>query len=125
MMMPLDFEKNVHQLEGKLKELLSLSDAGDINITDEVKRLDHKVKKLLRSTYNKLTPWQKVQVARHPERPNFKEYTAALVDDFVELAGDRTFGDDHAILGGLGRFKGQSVVILGHQKGRTTGQLDW
>lgn len=120
MMMPLDFEKNVHQLEGKLKELLSLSDAGEINITDEVKRLDHKVKKLLRSTYSKLTPWQKVQVARHPERPNFLEYTKALIEDFVELSGDRTFGDDHAILGGLGRFRGTPVVIMGHQKGRTT-----
>ncbi len=120
MMMPLDFEKNVHQLEGKLKELLSLSEDGDINITDEVKRLDHKVKKLLRSTYGKLTPWQKVQVARHLDRPNFKEYVQALIEDFVELAGDRTFGDDPAIRGGLGRFKGQSVVIMGHQKGRTT-----
>ncbi|MEN8237366.1 MAG: acetyl-CoA carboxylase carboxyltransferase subunit alpha [Pseudomonadota bacterium] len=119
-MMPLDFEKNVYQLEGKLKELRSLSDTGDINIADEVKRLDHKIKKLLRSTYGKLTPWQKVQVARHPERPNFKEYVAMLLEDFVELSGDRAFADDQAILGGLGRFRGTSVVIMGHQKGRNT-----
>lgn len=119
-MVPLDFEKNVHQLEGKLKELLSLSEDGDINLSEEIKRLNHKVKRALRSTYSKLTPWQKVQVARHPERPNFFEYVNELIEDFVELSGDRTFGNDQALLGGLGKFRGRSVLVIGNQKGRTT-----
>src|SRR3546814_5417370 len=89
----LEFEKPIAELEGKIKELRHLSDAGDINIADEVARMQSKVDRLLRSTYERLTPAQKVQVARHPNRPQFSDYVAALIDDFTPLAGDRAFAD--------------------------------
>ena len=120
MVIPLDFERSIAELESKLTELHSLSDSGQLNIKVEVGRLEQKVKKLLQHTYSRLTPWQTVLVARHGERPNFLEYIDFLIDDFVELAGDRTFADDKALTGGLGRFHGQSVVIMGHQKGYDT-----
>lgn len=116
----LEFEKPIAELEGKIEELRHLTDGGDVNIADEVGRLQVKVDKLLRSTYAKLTPWQKTQVARHPDRPHALDYIRALVTDFTPLAGDRCFGEDNAIVGGLGRFRGQSVMVLGHEKGHDT-----
>ena len=116
----LEFEKPIAELEGKIEELRHLSDSGDVNIADEVSKLQAKVDRLLRSTYAKLTPWQKTQVARHPERPHTLAYIAALIDDFTPLAGDRAFGEDQAIIGGLGRFRGRSVMVIGHEKGHDT-----
>ncbi len=116
----LDFEKPIAELEGKIAELRHLSNGDDINIAEEVAKLQTKAEKLLRQTYGKLTAWQKTQVARHPERPHFIDYVGALVTDYVPLAGDRNFADDKAILGGLGRFRGQPVVIMGHEKGNDT-----
>jgi acetyl-CoA carboxylase carboxyl transferase subunit alpha len=116
----LDFEKPIAELEGKIEELRHLTNNGGLNIADEVGKLQVKVDKQLRAAYAKLTPWQKVQVARHPERPHFVDYVKALIEDFTPLAGDRLFGEDAAIVGGLGRFEGRSCVILGHEKGADT-----
>ncbi len=116
----LDFEKPIAELEGKIEELRHISDDGEINITEEVGKLQAKADRMLRQSYAKLTPWQKTQVARHPERPHVSDYIADLVEDFTPLAGDRVFGEDEAILGGLGRFRGYSVVILGQEKGSDT-----
>lgn len=116
----LEFERPIIELEGKLAELQHLSDSDDLNIRDEVTRLKKKVNKLLKETYSNLTPWQKVQVARHPNRPHFQDYIEHLIDDFTPLAGDRYFAEDTAIIGGLGRFRGQSVMIMGQEKGRDT-----
>ncbi len=116
----LDFEKPIAELEGKIEELRHLSDAGDMNIAEEVARLQAKTDRLLRQTYGRLTAWQKTLVARHPERPHFTDYVGALIEEFTPLAGDRAFADDQAILGGLGRFHGRSVMVLGHEKGRDT-----
>jgi acetyl-CoA carboxylase carboxyl transferase subunit alpha len=114
----LDFEKPIAELEAKIEELRHLS--GDLNIVDEVSRLQSKVDRQLRQTYARLAPWQKVQVARHSDRPHFTDYIRALVEDFVPLAGDRAYGEDAAIIGGLGRFRGRAAVILGHEKGADT-----
>ena len=116
----LDFEKPIAELESKIEELRHLSDAGDMNIAEEVARLQAKTDRLLRQTYGRLTAWQKTLVARHPERPHFTDYVGALIEEFTPLAGDRAFADDQAILGGLGRFRGRSVMVLGHEKGRDT-----
>ena len=116
----LDFEKPIAELEGKIEELRHLSDAGGMNIAEEVAKLQTKADRLLRSTYGKLSAWQKTLVARHPERPHFSDYAAALIDDYTPLAGDRAFADDAAIQGGLGRFRGRNVVVLGHEKGADT-----
>lgn len=116
----LDFEKPIAELEGKIEELRHLSDTGDINIVDEVAKLQGKAERLLRQTYTKLSAWQKTQVARHPDRPHFSDYAEGLIDDFTPLAGDRNFAEDQAIIGGLGRFRGYSVVIMGQEKGATT-----
>ncbi|MFM2042323.1 MAG: hypothetical protein RLY86_899 [Pseudomonadota bacterium] len=116
----LEFEKPIAELEGKIEELRHLSDGGDINIADEVRKLQDKVDKLLRSTYAKLTPAQKVQVARHPARPHCLDYVKALITDFTPLAGDRLFGEDRAIVGGLGRFRGRACVVIGQEKGNDT-----
>ncbi len=116
----LDFEKPIAELEGKIEELRHLNNAGDVNIAEEVGKLQAKADKLLRQTYGKLDPWQKVQVARHPDRPHFQDYVEALIEDFTPLAGDRTFGEDAAIQGGLGRFRGYSVMVIGNEKGRDT-----
>jgi acetyl-CoA carboxylase carboxyl transferase subunit alpha len=115
----LDFEKPLAELEGKIDELRHLS-GGDINIADEVSRLEAKVDRLLRQTYAKLSPWQKVQLARHPDRPHGSDYIRELVSEFTPLAGDRSFGEDRAIIGGIGRFRGRSVVVLAHEKGSDT-----
>jgi acetyl-CoA carboxylase carboxyl transferase subunit alpha len=116
----LEFEKPISELEGKVKELRHLSNGSDIDLADEIARLEARAEKLLRQTYAKLTPWQKTQVARHPERPHFSHYVAALLEDYTPLAGDRAFGDDRAIQGGLARFRGRSVVVIGHEKGTDT-----
>ncbi len=116
----LDFEKPIAELEGKIEELRHLSNTSDINIAEEVSRLEIKVDRLLRQTYAKLTPWQKVQLARHPDRPHGKDYIAALITEFTPLAGDRAFAEDRAIIGGLGRFRGRSVVVIAHEKGADT-----
>lgn len=116
----LEFEKPVAELEGKIEELRHLSDSGEVNIAEEVGKLQAKVDKLLRTTYAKLTPWQKTQVARHPQRPHALAYINALIEDFTPLAGDRLFAEDQAIVGGLGRFRGRSVVVIGHEKGHDT-----
>ena len=116
----LEFEKPIAELEGKIKELRHLSDGGEVNIVDEITRLQTRVDRLLRQTYGKLTPWQKTQVARHPERPHFSDYIGALIEDFTPLAGDRAFAEDKAIIGGLGRFRGLSVMVIGHEKGADT-----
>ena len=116
----LDFEKPIAELEGKIEELRHLADGGGVNIVDDVGRLEAKVERLIRQTYGRLTPGQKIQVARHPERPHFSDYVAALIEDFTPLAGDRVFDEDRAIIGGIGRFRGRSVMVIGHEKGADT-----
>ncbi len=116
----LDFEKPIAELEGKIEELRKMSEPDGLNIADEVTRLVDKSDKQIRSTYAKLTAWQKTQVARHPDRPQASDYIAALITDFTPLAGDRAFADDAAVIGGMGRFHGRSVVVLGTEKGRDT-----
>jgi acetyl-CoA carboxylase carboxyl transferase subunit alpha len=116
----LDFEKPVAELEGKIDELRKMSEADGLNIADEVARLTEKADRQLRATYAKLTAWQKTQVARHPDRPRTKDYVGALITEFTPLAGDRLFGEDAAVVGGLGRFRGQSVVAVGTEKGSDT-----
>jgi len=112
----LDFEKPIIELETKTLELESIENS-DINIKEELSRLKEKTEIILAQTYSKLTPSQKVQVARHPDRPHFSHYLNQIIDDFTPLAGDRCYGDDLALIGGLGRFKGRSCVIMGHEKG--------
>ena len=116
----LDFEKPVAELEGKIEELRHLSDDGGINIADEVAKLQTKADRLLRQSYAKLTAWQRTQVARHPDRPHFSDYVEHLIEDFTPLAGDRLFAEDPAMIGGIGRFRGYSTVILGQEKGADT-----
>ncbi len=116
----LDFEKPILELESKIAELRHVSSDSAVNISEEISRMQGKADKLLQQAYAKLTPAQKVQVARHPERPHFKDYIKALITDFTPLAGDRNFAEDYALLGGIGRFNGQSCVIMGHEKGNDT-----
>ncbi|PIW25707.1 MAG: acetyl-CoA carboxylase carboxyl transferase subunit alpha [Rhodospirillales bacterium CG15_BIG_FIL_POST_REV_8_21_14_020_66_15] len=116
----LDFEKPIAELEGKIEELRHLSSDGQMNIADEVGKLQAKVDRLLVTTYEKLTPWQKTQVARHHDRPHAMDYINALIDDFTPLAGDRQFAEDPAVVGGMGRFRGQSVIVIGNEKGADT-----
>ena len=116
----LDFEKPIAELEGKIEELRRMSEPDGINIADEVARLTVVADRQLRTTYARLTPWQKTLVARHPDRPKALDYIGALISDFTPLAGDRAFGEDPAVLGGLGRFRGRSVVVLGTEKGADT-----
>jgi acetyl-CoA carboxylase carboxyl transferase subunit alpha len=114
----LDFEKPIAELEGKIEELRHISDDGEINIAEEVAKLQTKADRLLRQSYAKLTPWQKTQVARHPDRPHVSDYIAGLIEDFMPLAGDRAYAEDAAVIGGLGRFRGHTVMILGQEKGK-------
>lgn len=116
----LDFEKSIAEMEGKIAELRHLSSGSEINIGEEVARLQSKLEATLRQTYSKLTPWQKAQVARHADRPHTLDYIRRLVEDFTPLAGDRAFADDTAMVGGLGRFRGYSVVVIGQEKGADT-----
>ncbi len=116
----LEFEKPILELEGKIAELRHVSSDSEVNIADEITRMQNKADRLLQQTYSRLSSAQKVQVARHQERPHFKDYIEAMVEDFIPLAGDRNFAEDHALIGGIGRFKGQSCVIMGHEKGSDT-----
>ena len=118
----LDFEKPIAEIEGKIRELRHLSGDGGLNIVEEVTRLQGKVDRTLRQTYARLTPWQKTLVARHAERPHCLDYVAALVQDFTPLAGDRKFGEDRAVIGGLGRFRGRAIMLIGQEKGRDTAE---
>lgn len=117
MMYKLDFETQINELEQKVDELRHMSKDKDIDIIQEISVLQKKIDRLLKDAYRKLSPWDTVQVARHPERPHCLNYIQGLMQDFVPLAGDRTFAEDEAIVGGMGRFKGQTVMILGHEKG--------
>jgi acetyl-CoA carboxylase carboxyl transferase subunit alpha len=116
----LDFEKPIAELEGKIEELRRTSDAGGIDVAEEVTKMRDKAQALLRTTYGKLTPWQKTLVARHPDRPKCLDYIAALIEEWTPLAGDRAFADDAAVVGGLGRFRGRAVAVLGTEKGADT-----
>jgi acetyl-CoA carboxylase carboxyl transferase subunit alpha len=117
----LDFEKPIAELEARVAELKETANRSeDIDIEAEVSKLEAKSAKLLKDTYAKLTPWQKAQVARHPERPHFKDYLAGIADDFMPLAGDRSYADDPAPVGGLARIDGRRVILIGHEKGDDT-----
>ncbi|WP_191251443.1 acetyl-CoA carboxylase carboxyltransferase subunit alpha [Kordiimonas sediminis] len=119
----LEFEKPIAELEGKIRELRSFSPGsgkGEVDITAEVSQLEGKLSKLLKDTYADLSPKQKMQVARHPERPHFSDIANHLFEDFVPLAGDRAFGEDEAIIGGMARFRGEACVVMGHEKGSDT-----
>jgi acetyl-CoA carboxylase carboxyl transferase subunit alpha len=116
----LDVAKPIAELEARVAELRETASAGELNIDAEIDRLQAKAERLLRETYQRLTPWQKTQVARHPERPHFKDYVAGIADDFLPLAGDRGFADDQAIIGGLARIDGRRVLLIGHEKGDDT-----
>jgi acetyl-CoA carboxylase carboxyl transferase subunit alpha len=117
----LEFERPIAELEAKIEELSRLSEtAGPGAFDAEIDALRTRAQEMRREAYAKLDAWQKTQVARHPDRPHFVDYAASLIDEFVELRGDRTFGDDQAIMGGLGRFRGRPVVVMGHEKGRDT-----
>ena len=117
----LDFEKPVAELEAKIEELRAMQASGDaVAIGEEIERLEARATQALKSLFANLTPWQKTQVARHPQRPHCLDYVNALISDFTPVAGDRKFGDDEAIVGGFGRFRGESVCIVGHEKGSTT-----
>lgn len=114
----LEFEKPIAELEAKIAELKQLANNGNTDITEELERLEAKAEQQLRATYAKLGAWQKTQVARHQDRPHFADYVAALIEDYTPLAGDRAFAEDAAIMGGLGRFRGRAVMVMGHEKGR-------
>jgi acetyl-CoA carboxylase carboxyl transferase subunit alpha len=116
----LDFEKPIASLEGKVEELRHMSSDGSINIADEIGKLQTRIERELKQTYEKLGAWEKVQVARHPDRPKVTAIFDRLFEDFTPLAGDRNFSEDHAIIGGMARFRGQSVMVIGTEKGRTT-----
>jgi acetyl-CoA carboxylase carboxyl transferase subunit alpha len=116
----LDFEKPIAELEGKIEELRRMQEPGGLNIAEEVARLTEKADKQLRATYARLTPWQKTLVARHPDRPKALDYLRTLITDYTPLAGDRAFGEDAAVVGGLGRFQGRPVVAIGTEKGDDT-----
>lgn len=120
MMVYLDFEKPIAALEARIIELQDAARESDVDASAEIAKLRDKADKQLMDTYANLTAWQKTQVARHPERPHFKHYIAAMFDDFMPLAGDRAFGDDQAILGGLARLNGRRVMVIGHEKGDDT-----
>ncbi|MBX9824573.1 MAG: acetyl-CoA carboxylase carboxyltransferase subunit alpha [Xanthobacteraceae bacterium] len=118
----LDFEKPVAELEAKVEELRAMQAAGTgaADIAEDIGRLENKAAQALRDLYAGLTPWQKTQVARHPQRPHCLDYIAALITEFVPFAGDRKFSEDEAIVGGFGRFRGESICVIGHEKGSTT-----
>ncbi|NTV70994.1 MAG: acetyl-CoA carboxylase carboxyltransferase subunit alpha [Azonexaceae bacterium] len=116
----LDFEQSIADLEAKIEELRFVQDDSAVDISEEIERLEKKSGQLTKDIYAKLSPWQISQVARHPQRPYTLDYLSLIFTDFEELHGDRAFADDHAIVGGLARFNGQSVMVIGHQKGRDT-----
>ena len=108
----LTFEKNIADLEGKIEELKHISSSSDLNIAEEIGRLQNKVLNELTDTYSNLNPWQKVQVARHPDRPQFQDVIDNLIDNYLSLGGDRLFGNDKALSGGIGYFRGKKVLLL-------------
>ena len=116
----LEFEKPIAEIEGKIAELRHLSEVAGTSITDEILKLQSKASKDLKTTYKNLNPWQKTLVARHPDRPHFLDYANSIFTEFIILSGDRGFSDDKAILGGLARFKGRTVMIIGQEKGHDT-----
>lgn len=118
----LEFEKPLADIEGKIHELKSVDNEGDegVNLEGEISKLEVKAKATLNDLYAKLTPWHKTQIARHPDRPHCKDYLASFITDFVPLAGDRYFSEDHAIIAGFGRFEGQSIAVIGQEKGNDT-----
>ena len=117
----LDFEKPIAELESKVAELKALAASQpSVPIEEELAKLENKAREALEETYSELTPWQKTQVARHPDRPHFRHYIDGLVQDFTPLAGDRIFAEDQAIIGGIGRLSGRSVMVIGHEKGSDT-----
>lgn len=116
----LEFEKPVAQLEARIAELRAAAEGDEVDISNELARLEKKAADLLASTYAALTPWQKTQVARHPQRPHFRDFVAHAFDDFVPLGGDRLYGDDEAIMGGFATLRGRKVVLIGHEKGNDT-----
>jgi acetyl-CoA carboxylase carboxyl transferase subunit alpha len=116
----LEFEKPILELESKIAELRMVESDSNVDIASEITRMEKKIDKLLNQTYEKLTPAQKVQVARHQDRPHYLDYIAGMIEDYAPLAGDRNYADDDALLGGLGRFEGQSVVIMGQERGHDT-----
>ncbi len=120
MMVYLEFEKPVAALEARIIELQDAARESDVDVSAEIGKLRDKADKQLKDTYANLTAWQKTQVARHPERPHFKDFIAAMFEDFMPLAGDRAFGDDQAIIGGLARLNGRRVMVIGHEKGDDT-----
>ncbi|MAU86919.1 MAG: acetyl-CoA carboxylase carboxyltransferase subunit alpha [Alphaproteobacteria bacterium] len=123
MMQYLDFEKNIAELESKVNDLKQLDPSeNEISIGDNIKQLEEKASKALEKLYSTLSPWQKTKVARHPERPHFRDYIDNLFDDFIELSGDRKYSNDHAIIGGLAKFNDFNVMIIGHEKGANTSE---
>ncbi|WP_296598621.1 acetyl-CoA carboxylase carboxyltransferase subunit alpha [Phenylobacterium sp.] len=116
----LEFERPIADLEAKIEELSKLSETAGGGVDEEIESLRARAQELRREAYSNLDAWQKTQVARHPDRPHFVDYVAALIDEFQELRGDRKFADDQAIMGGIGRFRGRPVVVMGHEKGRDT-----
>jgi acetyl-CoA carboxylase carboxyl transferase subunit alpha len=116
----LDFEKPIAELEARVRDLKETAGTGEIDIRAEVAKLEAKAGKLLADTYARLSPWQKAQVARHPDRPHFKDYVAALTDEFIPLAGDRAYAEDPALIGGFARIEGRRVMLIGHEKGDDT-----
>lgn len=116
----LDFEKSIAELESRIRDVKTLESGDEVNIAEEVTRLEEKLDKLLRSTYANLSSWDKIKVARHPDRPHLSDYIENLFTDFMPLSGDRGFADDHAIIGGIGRLNGQTVMVVGHEKGNDT-----
>lgn len=118
----LDFEQPIAELEAKIEELRLVGDDAEINIQDEIDRLENKSRSLTESIFSSLTPWQISQLARHPQRPYLFDYIKRMFEDFQELHGDRAFADDHAIAGGVARLDGRPVMVIGHQKGRDTNE---
>ena len=116
----LTFEKNIADLEGKIEDLKHISSNSDLNIAEEIGKLQNKVADELTDTYSNLNPWQKVQVARHPDRPQFQDVIEHLIDGYLSLGGDRLFGNDNALTGGVGYFRGKKVLLLGIDKGKNT-----
>ena len=120
MISPLDFEKDIAELESKLEGLRNLAKNPELNLAQEIKRLENKLLKLMRNTYNNLSAWEKIQVARHPQRPHFSDFLQGCISDFEELSGDRNFAEDKALITGIGKFNNIPVAVMGHEKGRDT-----
>ncbi|MEM9058626.1 MAG: acetyl-CoA carboxylase carboxyl transferase subunit alpha, partial [Pseudomonadota bacterium] len=121
----LDFEQPIADLEAKIEELRYVGDDSEVNIGEEIGRLRAKSRALTENIFSSLTPWQITQLARHPQRPYSKDYVRLMFTDFQELAGDRAYADDHAIIGGPARLDGEPIMVIGHQKGRDTRQKVW